>query len=87
MRGARLLARERKTPRRDVALMSDDPNRSVAVWDLAPDDGGAPNQLQALAWRATELIDAWPLRYRLVRDGDQAPTERSDGKPIDPGLK
>jgi hypothetical protein len=57
--------------------------RSVAVWDLAPDDGGAPCQFQAWSTRADELIAAFPQRYRLVQSVDTAPTERSDGRPID----
>jgi hypothetical protein len=62
-----------------------DPNRSIAVWDLAPDDGGPPGQVQAIASYADELIVAFPGRYRLVLPNDATPTERIDGKPIDPG--
>lgn len=57
---------------------------SVALWDLAPDDGGSPVQFQAIAQKADELIAADPRRYRRVVDGEPTPTERSDGKPIDP---
>jgi hypothetical protein len=60
--------------------------RSVPVWDLAPEGGGAPNQFQAIASYADELIAALPGRYRLVQPGDTAPTERSDGKPIIPDV-
>jgi hypothetical protein len=61
-----------------------DPNESIAVFDLAPDSGGAPNQFQAVRWRALELIRDFPDRYRLAQPGDVAPTERNDGKPIVP---
>ena len=57
-------------------------NSSVAVWDLAPDGGGAPGQFQALKWYADELVAAQPQRYRLALPGDVTPTERSDGQPI-----
>jgi hypothetical protein len=57
--------------------------RSIAVWDLAPDDGGAPASFQAIAWYATEtLIANSPQRYRLAIDGEPDPLERSDGQPI-----
>ena len=50
---------------------------SVAVFDLAPDDGGAPASFQALAWYATEtLIPNWPKRYRLAIDGEATPLAR-----------
>lgn len=62
--------------------MTGDPNESIAVWDLAPDDGGPPGQFQATLGRAHQLIALFPNRYRLVQPGDTAPTERSDGKPI-----
>jgi hypothetical protein len=56
--------------------------KSVAVWDLAPDDLGPPNQFQAWSTRADELIAAVPGRYRLVAPDEAPPTERSDGKQI-----
>lgn len=55
--------------------------RSIAVWDMAPDDGGAPASIQALAWHATEMIANDPKRWRLAVEGEAAPLERSDGKP------
>lgn len=58
--------------------------KSVAVWDLAPDDLGTPCQFQAWSTRADELIAAFPGRYRLVIPGESPPVERSDGKPINP---
>ena len=61
-----------------------DTRKSVAVWDLAPDDGGAPNKFQAWSTRADELIANCPDRYRLVIEGETAPSQRSDGKPINP---
>jgi hypothetical protein len=61
-----------------------DPNKSIAVWDLAPDGGTAPNQFQATSGRALELIDAFPGRYRIALPGDVQPSVRSDGKPIIP---
>lgn len=64
--------------------MPDDPNESIAIWDLAPDGGAAPNQFQATRGMALQLIEALPTRYRIVQPGDVAPTERSDGKPISP---
>jgi hypothetical protein len=59
-----------------------DAGKSVAVWDLAPDDLGPPTQFQAWSTLADQLIVSFPGRYRLVIDGDQAPDQRSDGKPI-----
>jgi hypothetical protein len=50
---------------------------------LAPDDGGAPASIQAIAWYATEtLIANDPKRYRLAVEGEATPLERSDGKPV-----
>ena len=63
--------------------MADD-QRSVSLWDLAPADGAAPEQFQVIASRAAELIAAFPNRYRLAVAGEVAPTERSDGRAIDP---
>lgn len=60
-----------------------DPNESIAVWDLAPDNGGPPGTFQALRWYAAALVEGQPKRYRLAQAGDIAPTQRSDGKSID----
>jgi hypothetical protein len=65
--------------------MSDE-GKSIAMWDLAPDDGGGPVQFQVWSTAADGMIAANPSRYRLVRPGDETPTERSDGKPINPDL-
>jgi hypothetical protein len=56
--------------------------RSIALWDLAPDDLGPPCQFQAWSTRADELIATFPGRYRLVVPEEAPPTERSDGKQI-----
>jgi hypothetical protein len=65
--------------------MSDDRDqRSIAIWDLEPEGGGAPASFQAIAWYATEILIANdPKRYRLAVEGEVAPLERSDGKPVD----
>jgi hypothetical protein len=42
--------------------MPNDPNQSVAVWDLAPDDGGAPGQVQMIRSYADEQIALRPKR-------------------------
>jgi hypothetical protein len=65
-------------------MTNTDPNESIAVWDLAPDSGGRPNQFQAARNYAIAVCLASPERYRLVEPGDVTPTERSDGKPIIP---
>jgi hypothetical protein len=65
-------------------FMSGDPNESIAVFDLQPADGAAPAEFQAIRSYAEQLIANFPDRYRIPLPGEQLPTERADGKPINP---
>jgi len=62
--------------------MSGSNTKSVAVWDLAPEHGGAPCDFQVIEARAEEMMATWPGRYRFVLPGEPPPSARSDGKPV-----